>query len=62
MPFINTISTQIPQEITALAEERNTLRKQGKWAEADALRARILEQGYLVKDTKDGFEIIPAGK
>ena len=62
VPFINTISTQIPQEITALAEERNTLRKQGKWAEADALRARILEQGYLVKDTKDGFEIIPAGK
>ncbi|MBI5913455.1 cysteine--tRNA ligase [Candidatus Azambacteria bacterium] len=62
VPLINTLSTQIPQGITALAKERDLLRKQGKWAEADAVRARILEQGYTLKDTKEGFEIIPAGK
>lgn len=62
VPITNTISTRIPQAITALAQERNTLRKQGKWAEADMVRARIFEQGYVIKDTKEGFEIIPAGK
>lgn len=62
VPLTNTISTRIPQAITALAQERNTLRKQGKWAEADMVRARISEQGYVIKDTKEGFEIIPAGK
>lgn len=62
VPFMNIVSTQIPQDIAAMAEERNVLRKQGKWAEADALRTRIAERGYLVKDTPDGFEIIPAGK
>lgn len=62
VPLTNTISTPIPQTVTVLAQERNLLRTQGKWAEADALRARILELGYLVKDTKDGFEIIPAGR
>lgn len=62
VPLTNTISTRIPQAITALAQERNTLRKQGKWADADMVRARIFEQGYTIKDTKDGFEIIRAGK
>jgi len=62
VPLTNTISTKIPQDITALAKERNRLRKQGEWAEADALRARIQEQGYMLKDTKDGFEIIPPSK
>ncbi|MEK7493964.1 MAG: DALR domain-containing protein, partial [Patescibacteria group bacterium] len=62
VPLTNTISTPIPQAITALAKERNSLRTQGKWAEADGLRARISEQGYIVKDTKDGFEIIPRGE
>ncbi len=62
VPLTNTISTRIPQAITALAKERNTLRKQGKWAEADMVRARIFEQGYTVKDTKDGFEIISLRK
>ena len=62
VPLTNTISTRIPQAITALAKERNTLRKQGKWAEADTVRTRILEQGYMIKDTKDGFEIISLRK
>lgn len=62
VPLTNTISTRIPQDIIALAKERNSLRIQGKWAEADIIRARIKEQGYTLKDTADGFEIIPAGK
>ena len=62
VPLINTVSTQIPQDIITLAEERKQLRIQGKWADADTLRNRIAERGYQVKDTPEGFEIIPAGK
>lgn len=62
VPLTNTISTRIQQDIIALAEERNRLRKQGKWAEADAARDAMRQQGYEVRDTKDGFEIILLSK
>ena len=32
-------------------------RKEKNWAVADALRAEINDLGYIVKNTKDGYEI-----
>ncbi len=57
--FTKTQNRAIPQAITDMARRREVLRKTGKWEEADALREEILKQGYQIKDTPTGFEIIP---
>ncbi len=52
----DTVST-VPPEIIALAEQRMQARKDRNFAEADVLRQKIQDGGYVVKDTKDGFTI-----
>jgi len=47
----------IPRDIHKLVEARERLRKEKKWAEADVIRERIKEKGYLIKDTPQGPEI-----
>ncbi|MCO5252469.1 MAG: cysteine--tRNA ligase [Candidatus Kapabacteria bacterium] len=47
----------IPSEITELAEARLQAKKDKNWALADELRAKIIDAGYLIKDSKDAFEI-----
>ncbi len=49
---------QIPQEIIELVEQRKTARENKDWNKSDELRDIILEKGYIVKDTKDGMEVI----
>ncbi len=51
---------EIPQEILELVEQRNQARKNKDWAKSDELRDKIQEKGYLVKDTKDGTQIVNA--
>jgi cysteinyl-tRNA synthetase len=41
-------------EIEKLMKAREEARKKKMWAEADILRERIKEKGYLVKDTSQG--------
>ena len=48
---------EVPEEIAALAEQRLAAKREKNWAEADRLRAVILEKGYVIKDTKDGYTI-----
>ncbi len=48
---------EIPAEIKAIAEERRTARTNKNWARADELRAALAERGYVVKDSKTGYEI-----
>jgi cysteinyl-tRNA synthetase len=45
---------KIPEEVKFLISEREKLRKQKKWAEADILRERIAERGYKVEDRPEG--------
>ncbi|MDP3881772.1 MAG: cysteine--tRNA ligase [Nanoarchaeota archaeon] len=47
----------VPQEVMHLVEARERLRKAKMWAEADVIRERIKEFGYIVSDTSDGFKI-----
>lgn len=42
-----------PEAVMALARERQALRSRGDFAQADALRARILEAGYRIEDSRD---------
>jgi len=48
---------EIPEEIKKLAEMREKLRTENKWQEADEIRKKIKELGYLIEDTKEGPKI-----
>ena len=48
---------KIPNEINALATEREQARKEKNWARSDELRAQIEASGYVVKDTDSGPRI-----
>ena len=50
--------TKIPQEILDLVEERKQARSDKNWSESDRLRDLIAEKGYIVKDTKEGTEVL----
>ena len=49
---------EIPSEILQVAEERKLARKEKNWAKSDELRDKISELGYIIKDNKDGYEIV----
>lgn len=44
----------IPSDILELVNERNCARANKDWAESDRLRDLIKENGYMVKDSKEG--------
>lgn len=45
---------EVPEEVTKLASERESLRKSGKFVEADAVRMQIEKLGFIVKDAPAG--------
>ena len=47
-------SVEIPQEIKELLEQRKIARENKDWAKSDELRNLIAQNGYIVKDTKQG--------
>jgi hypothetical protein len=49
----------VPEEVLALVAERQAARERRDWAASDALRARIAAQGWGVKDTPDGAQVVP---
>ncbi len=51
----NEINSEIPTEITALAEARELARKEKDWDQADALRKEIVDRGFEIKDGDGGF-------
>jgi cysteinyl-tRNA synthetase len=55
----STMPISIPSSIQELAQKRFELRKAGNWADADTLRKKIEDKGFLVEDTPEGFRILP---
>jgi len=51
------IKIVVTQEVQRLIEERNGLRKQGSYIQADHMRNKIKKLGYNIKDTKKGIEV-----
>lgn len=49
---------EIPEEVKALAEKRWQAKLARDWVTADKLRGEIDAMGYMVKDAKDGYDII----
>ena len=50
-------SADIPAQVQAIAEERWAARTAKDWAKSDELRAKLAEMGYVVKDSKTGYEL-----
>ena len=46
-----------PDEIVALAQARWDAKQAKDWSKADELRDALLAQGWVIKDSKDGFEL-----
>ena len=53
-------SVTAPEDVLALAEQRQAARTAKNWAESDRLRDAIAALGWMVKDTKDGAKLTPA--
>lgn len=49
----------IPEAVLNMAELRLQAKKDKQFATADLLRGKIEEEGYIIKDTKDGYDIKP---
>jgi cysteinyl-tRNA synthetase len=49
----------IPDEVMQLAELRWQAKQSKQFAESDRLREEIDTLGYIVKDKKDGFDVLP---
>ena len=47
----------VPFGIQELIDKREKLRREKKFAEADIVRERLREKGYLLEDTEDGVEV-----
>lgn len=50
-------SSDIPNEVKSLAEQRLQAKKDKNFALSDELRNKIKELGYELKDTKEGYEV-----
>lgn len=47
----------LPEEISAMVQERAEARKNKDWAKSDELRDRIIKAGYILEDTKQGQKV-----
>ena len=52
------LEEEIPQEILELVNERKIARENKDWEKSDKLRDKISDLGYIIKDNKEGYEII----
>jgi len=54
IPEMKEEKISVPKAVKELIKEREKLRKEQKWAEADIIRGRIKESGFTLSDTSDG--------
>lgn len=47
--------TEIPEEILKLVEQRKIAKENKNWEEADKIRQLIIDNGFYIKDTKEGM-------
>lgn len=51
------ITSSVPDEVIAVAEERKQARANKDWAKSDELRDKLKSLGYSIKDSKDGYSL-----
>jgi cysteinyl-tRNA synthetase len=47
----------IPEDIIKIAELRKKAKSAKEWAEADKLRDKLKDNGYIVVDSKEGYKL-----
>ena len=58
-PVIEESATEVPADIQALAQQRWDAKQSKDWATADTLRKQLEAAGWLIKDSKEGFTVVP---
>jgi len=53
------LSQNVPDHVKDLAERRWTAKQEKDWAESDRLRDAVIAEGWVIKDSKDGYELEP---
>jgi cysteinyl-tRNA synthetase len=52
-------AVDVPAEIQALAQQRWDAKQAKDWAAADTLRKELEAAGWLIKDSKECFTVVP---
>lgn len=52
-------AVEVPADIQALAQQRWDAKQAKDWPAADALRKQLEAAGWLIKDTREGFIVLP---
>jgi|TARA_B110000116_G_scaffold272450_1_gene297734 cysteinyl-tRNA synthetase len=50
-------SPDVPDHVKDLAERRWIAKQEKDWAESDRLRDAVIDEGWVIKDSKDGYEL-----
>lgn len=59
LPSLEVEKIDVPAEVEALAADRWAAKQAKDWAKSDELRDALQAQGWVVKDGKDGYEVLP---
>jgi cysteinyl-tRNA synthetase len=59
LPETKEESVEVPADIQLLAEQRWAAKNAKDWATADELRKKLDELGWIIKDSKEGFAVVP---
>jgi cysteinyl-tRNA synthetase len=54
------LSIDVPDHVRDLAEKRWIAKQEKDWAESDRLRDAVIAEGWVIKDSKDGYELEPS--
>jgi cysteinyl-tRNA synthetase len=52
-------AADVPADIQALAQQRWDAKQAKDWGTADTLRKELEAAGWLIKDSKEGFSVVP---
>ena len=58
-PVLEDAVADVPADIQALAQQRWDAKQAKDWATADVLRKELEAAGWLIKDSKEGFIVVP---
>ncbi|MBK8094011.1 MAG: cysteine--tRNA ligase [Verrucomicrobiaceae bacterium] len=58
-PVAEDAQADVPAEIQSLAQQRWDAKQSKDWAAADALRQQLEAAGWIIKDSKEGFKVLP---
>jgi len=56
--LVDSSQLPIPADVSQLLDNRNLLRKEGKFEEADKVRLEIEKAGFMIEDTSEGSRLI----